>query len=261
MLEAGLAGQARERPVLRGDRLLLGQPAHARRMPEAALVEGEGVGGEMVRAPREHIPHGAGPRVQVERGQSVDEVHADIVEAGLARGPECGAGLGGRVPPVEPGQDAVVEALHAEADPGHPRAPVAGETGRRHVVGIALDGHLRPGLEPEARADAVEHGGHLLRVEQRRGAATEEQRVERDVAGPRRRAGQVALAQERGQEAIEPARGVGRGVEGAVAAPLRAERQVHVDPEPGGAGSERRYGRYLPSRCQRSQCPSPFHDQ
>jgi hypothetical protein len=95
--------------------------------------------------------------------------------------------------------DAVVQALHPEADAAHPRAPVAGEALARHVVGIALDGHLRPRLEPEAGADPSEHRRHLGSVEQRGGAAAEEERVEGDVARPRRRARQVALAKQGGR--------------------------------------------------------------
>jgi hypothetical protein len=236
VLEARLAGEAGEHPVLGGDRLLEWQLLHAGRVPEAALVQGEGIGRQVIRSPVEHFPHGTGPRVEVEPGQAVDQVDADVVEAGRPGRGEGGASLGGRVPPVEARQDGVIQALDAEADPGHPGAPIAGQAGGGDVVGVALHGDLGPGLEGEAGADPGEHGRHLLRVEQRGRTAAEEEAVERDAAGPRRGRGEVALAEQRGQEAIQAARGVGRRVERAVPAALDAEGQMHVGAEPGGPG-------------------------
>ena len=52
VLEAGLRGQPREPRVLRGDSSSPGgSPVHAGRVPEAALVEGERVGGEVIGLP------------------------------------------------------------------------------------------------------------------------------------------------------------------------------------------------------------------
>ncbi len=244
MLEAGLRGRLREGPVLRGDRLLGRESRHAARVPEAALVQGEAVGGQVVRAPRDHLAHGGGPRREVEAGQAVDQVHADVVRPRLPRGGEGGARLAGGVAPVQDRQDRVVQALHAEAHPGDPGSAVAGHALPGHVVRVALDGHLGARLYCEARADPAQQGRHLVHGEERGGAAAEEQGVELDPARPGGGVEQVPLAEERGEEAILPPRGVRRSVERAVPAALDAERQVHVGPEPGGPGPERRYGRY-----------------
>ncbi len=244
MLESGLRGRLREGPVLRGDRLFGREPRHAAGVPEAALVQGEAVGGEVIRAPRDHLAHGGGPRREVEAGQAVDQIHADVVRLRLPRGREGGAGLPGGVAPVQARQDRVVQALHAEAHAGDPGSAVAGDALRGHVVRVALDRHLGARLHREARANPVQQRRHLVDGEERGRAAAEEQGVEPDAARPGRGVEQVPLGQERGEEAILAPRGVRRGVERAVPAALDAERQVHVGPEPGGPGPERRYGRY-----------------
>ncbi len=239
VLEARLRGRPRQRPVLRGDRLLGRQPAHAPRVPEAALVEGETVRGQVLRAPGDHLAHGGGPRIEVEAGQAVDQVHADVVRARLPRGREGGAGLRLGVAPVEARQDPVVEALHAEAHPGDPGPAIAGEALHGHVVRVALDRHLGARLHREAGAEVAEQGRHLVDREERGRAAAQEHGVEPHVPRPGGRVEQVPLGQECPEEAVLSPRAVRRGVERAVPAALDAERQVHVGAEPRGPRPQR----------------------
>ena len=179
--------------------------------------------------------------------------------------------LGGRVQPVEPRQDAVVQALHAEADPGHPRAPVAGEARPRVTLsGLHSTVTSAPGSSRKRARMRSSTAAICVGVEQRRGAAAEEDACRGSTrARPRRRARQVASRRSSGgRKRSTAARGIGRGVEGAVAAPLRAEGQVHVDARAAAArGAQPSSGADVagegptasrcPAVCQRSQWPLP----
>src|SRR5207244_11714686 len=94
--------------------------------------------------------------------------------------------------------------------------------------GIALHGDLGGRLEGKVRAQTVQDRRHRLGGQQGGCAAAQEDALEMDRGRPRRRRGQADLAEEGGHEARDRAGRVGRGVEGAVTAPLRPERDTQV---------------------------------
>ena len=155
VLESRLRRELGEAPVLRGGGLLGRHAGHSGRVPETALVEGEGIRREMVGPPVERLLDRGLPGGQIEAGQTVDQVDADVVEAGGAGRLEGLSRLGRRVKTVEGGQDAVVEALDTEADPRHPRAPIAFEPLTAHALRIAFDGDLGPRHYAESLAAAA----------------------------------------------------------------------------------------------------------
>src|SRR5207244_10009037 len=117
VLEAARRGGASEAPVLIDLCVLRRQPLDAGRAPEAAGVQGEAIGGEVVGLPVEHRLDGTSPAVEVEAGQAVHEVDAQVVAAGLPRRLERRAGAARVVEPTEPRRDRIVERLGAEAPP------------------------------------------------------------------------------------------------------------------------------------------------
>ncbi len=231
MLEAARPRRAREVPVLRDDRLLGRQPGDAGRSPHAPAVEGEAVRGEVVGRPVEHRLDGRAPAGDVESREAVHEVHAQVDAAGLARRLERRARAPGIVDPPEPREHRVVERLDAEAHARHARAAVGGDLLARDALGVALDRDLGVGGEVEAAPDAVEHGGEVLRLEQRRRPAAEEDRRQAHARRPRKLGEQIELAGERPEVAGEHAGVERRRVEAAEVAALRAERDVDVQPE------------------------------
>src|SRR3989442_1610055 len=120
---------------------------HAARVPEAALVEREGIGGEVIRLPAQHALDRGLPGREVEPGKAVDEVRADIGKARDTGGVEGLARLRRGVEPIERGQDAVVEALDPEADARDARMAVAGEPLDAYRIGTALDRDLGATLD------------------------------------------------------------------------------------------------------------------
>src|SRR6266498_1494592 len=156
VLVAGLSGRVDEAPVLVGHGVFPREPLDARRVPEAALVESERVGGEVVGLPLDQPAHRRLPGVRIEPRQPVDEVGADVVEARRPRGREGFPRLPGRVEPPEPREDPVVEALDTEADAAHPGPAVAGEALAGHALRVALDGDLGSRLHREADPEPLE---------------------------------------------------------------------------------------------------------
>src|SRR4029450_2795445 len=142
MLEPGPGGEAGEGARLRGHRVLGGEASHAGGRPGAALVEGERGGGEMVRRPRERLPYGALPARPVIAGEAVDEIEAHVGKARGASPVEGPTRVRGGVEPVQRGQHAVVEALHAQADAGDAGRAIAGGARGGEALGIALHGDL-----------------------------------------------------------------------------------------------------------------------
>src|SRR5215467_2635315 len=218
VLVARLCRSLGETSVLGGDRLLRGDAGHAGGVPEAALVEGQRIGRKMVRIPAEHVLHGRIPCGQIEAGQAVDQIDANVGKPGGAGHLESCARLGRRVEAIESGQNAIVEALNTQA--------VAA-----HALGIALDGDLRACGDAKARAEPLEDPSHGLDGEERGRAPTQEYAAEIDDACPRGGSDQVHLSEEGGQEALHGARRIGRRVEGAVAAASGAEGDVQVRAE------------------------------
>src|SRR5439155_1819607 len=117
VLEAARRGGPSEAPVLIDLRVFRRQALDAGRAPEAAGVQRKAIGGEMVGPPVEHRLDGASPAVEVEAGQAVHEVNAQVLAAGLPRRLERRAGAARVVEPTEPRQDRIVERLDAEAQP------------------------------------------------------------------------------------------------------------------------------------------------
>ena len=107
MLVPRLAGETGEGPVLAGDLVLVRELGDAGGMPEAALVEGQGIGREVIWLPAEHVANRALPDRPVQAGKPVDEIGADIVEPRLPRGLECLMSLARRVEAIETRKDAV----------------------------------------------------------------------------------------------------------------------------------------------------------
>ena len=169
--------------------------------------------------------------------RAVDEVEADVVEAGRAR-PVDGGGHPHRVVgAVEGAQDVVDRRLHAEADPVEAGRPQLLEVPRRDAVGVGLRGDLdvvgQAELGRRARHDRAEVGG----LQQRGRAAAEEDRLDLDVAVAQHVAGEADLADRRlgvrrpaGADLVAELEG-GVGVEVAVAAAHAAERDVDVETE------------------------------
>jgi hypothetical protein len=169
----------------------------------------------------------------------VDHVEVDVLEARPSR-------LGDRllraargVDPVQDAQDVGGGGLHAQGDPGVPALPQPVEELRRRGLRVALGGHLGAGGESEGRPDAVEHPHQDVRTDEGRRPPADEDRVDRGRgSGPgedRRGAldlqggGPFPVGGRGGR--TELARRV--GVEVAVAAAGRAERDVQIDPERG----------------------------
>ena len=231
MLEAARRGGPSEAPVLIDLRVFRRQALDAGRAPEAAGVQREAIGGEMVGPPVEHRLDGASPAVEVEAGQAVHEINAQVLAAGLPRRLERRAGAARVVEPTEPRQDRIVERLDAEAQPVDAGGAVARELVARHALGIALDGDLGVGDELKAGSDPVEHRRQLVGGQERGRAAAEKDRRESHAGRPGEGAEQVDLAAERLEIARHRAVLERRGVEAAVPAPLGAERHMHVEPE------------------------------
>ena len=168
--------------------------------------------------------------------RAVDEVEADLLEAGLARPVDDGGDAQGVVGAVEGGEHAVDRRLHAEAEPGEAGLAQRLEVREGDAVGVGLGGHLDAGGEAELRGDRGQDRREVTRPEQRRRTAAEED-GDRQVAVAQDPPSQPDL-RDRGLGVRRPARpglvaqlGGGVGVEVAVAAPDRAERHVHVEPE------------------------------
>src|SRR5207244_6373614 len=163
VLEAALRRAPREAPVLRHHRLFAWQTGHAGGAPQAPRVQREAVGGEVVGPPVEDRVDGAAPTLEVEPGEAVHQIHADVSDAGVA----CRLEGPSRAPPVvesaEPSKDRVVERLDAEAQAVHPGRAVRVEALARHALGVALDGDLRARGDgkttPEARKDCRQGRG------------------------------------------------------------------------------------------------------
>jgi hypothetical protein len=158
-----------------------------------------------------------------------------VREARGARGVVGGARTGGGVLAVQRGQQRIVQGLHAQAHAGHAERAVRGEALAGRALRVALHGDLGVGGETQTRRQALEDRTEILRRQQRGRAAAEEDRGQLDGARPRARRGQVDLRAQRGHEARHRLGLVRGGVERAVAAADRAERDVDVAAERGRA--------------------------
>ena len=152
-------------------------------------------------------------------GNPVDQVERDVVEAGFAQRPHGRAHVLRARAPLERLEQVRLEALRAERDAVDAvLAQQRGEAGR-DGLGVGLDGRLGGGRQ--AGEEAGERGG----LGDGRRAAAEEDRL--DVAE------QGALELELGEQRVDVGAVVAGvaddGDEVAVAAAVRAEREVHVE--------------------------------
>ena len=217
---AGRADPLDDALEVRLHRLGLARELVAVRVREAgARLRLELVAGEVLRLELERRA-----QVGVEVGGAlardpVDQVERDVVEAGRAQSGDRAAHVVRAGLAVEHLEQAGLEALRAEGDARH--AGLAQERGERGRDGlrVRLDGHLGRGRQGSQQARELRGLG------ERRRAAAEE-----DALQPRRK--HLALERELGEQRVDvravlPAPPDDRD-EVAVAAPRRAERQVHV---------------------------------
>jgi hypothetical protein len=159
-----------------------------------------------------------------------NEVHGQVGEPGRPRALHRANGIGARVQAAHLREHAVVERLHAEADPGRPRVPQLPVAGGVEVGGVRLHRDLGPDRQAEAAAREIDDLREARPRPQGRRAPAEVQRV-----GGRRGSGlhlraqgaKVALL----PRVVGPAR-VDREV--AVGALRLAEGNVDVEAEPRG---------------------------
>lgn len=182
------------------------------------FVAGEMLALECGGLPQGLLPVGAGLAREGE-----DQVEVDVVEAGIAEDVECAQCLVARVDPAEPFELAIVEGLDAEGDPVD--AAGAEEAGlfRGDRAGVAFDGPFG-GSVGDMAVEAGQEGVPRRGIEQGGGAAAE---VDGQRFGERR--DRFEFACEGPQVAVDE---MGRGwfgVESAVTAFPRAERNVNVD--------------------------------
>ena len=154
-------------------------------------------------------------------GDAVDEIERDVVESGLAKSSDGASDVVGRSLALEHPEQVRLEALRAERDAGHAvRAQQGGDT-LSHRLRVRLDRHLvrRGGKRPQQPLE-------LGRLGEGRRAAAEEDRLE---VTRQRAALQLELGEQRVDVGRVLAAPADHGHEVAVAAPMRAERQVDVE--------------------------------
>lgn len=172
--------------------------------------------------------------VRLPRG-AVDEVEVDMREAGCPGHPGSGHPRARRVRALEHPQDTGGRALHSQRDPREPGLPEVRQHPLIHAVRVGLRGHLGIRRQVEFAAHGVEQRGEAAGPEQGRRATSDEYRVD----GPTRRTqpgrserdlGRQHLVEGVSANALPELKG-GIGVEVAVSAAARAERDVQVEPE------------------------------
>ena len=135
--------------------------------------------------------------------------------------------------PAEDGQDRIVERLHPQAHAIDAGGPIGDELVARDAFRVALDGDLDVRGDGKAVTGRIEDPRDLVGLEQRGRATTEEHR--RDLWPPsvqRRRSEQLDLG-DGAPDVTLHARPIleRRRIEGAVVAPLPAERHVNIKPQ------------------------------
>ena len=121
-----------------------------------ALLVGEAICREMLHVERQGCGDVGIPLVEGLVGETVDEVNADVVDAGCAQAIDSTADVGSAMAAAKETQARVVEGLrpHADTVDGQ-RGEQRGEGGS-DIVGIALDGNLRGMRAVDAGEEALE---------------------------------------------------------------------------------------------------------
>ena len=164
-------------------------------------------------------------------GQAIHQIEVDVAETGGAGRLERLDGAVGSVAAAQELQQAVVEALYADAQPVHalPQQPAAG--GGIQVAGVGFDGDLGPRADGEGVRGCVQNGGNVAVGQIRGGAAAEEHSAHGRAA--QRLPPEPQLAGHRLAEAAHLPLDALVGVEVAIGAFGLAERHVHIQPHAG----------------------------
>ena len=180
-----------------------------------AVLHDQGVRRDVVGLAREGGLDGRRPVGGALPRRAVDEVEADLVEAGRPRVGDDTRHPLGIVRPVERGQHVRHGRLHAERDPVVAGRPQPLEVGQVDGVGVGLGGHLGIRRKAELGVDRREDPAEVLGRQQRRRTSAEEDRRHREVgcaehaigpAGPRRPRGRRTSAGRRRRPAPQPCR-------------------------------------------------------
>jgi hypothetical protein len=167
-------------------------------------------------------------------GDPVDEIERDVAKSGITKMMHGAADVVRAGNTLEHLQQLRPEALRAERHARHARTAQGERELGGHRLGIRLDRHLR------RRRQCVEQPHEIGQSGERRRAAAQEDRLE--PAG-KRAALELQLPQQRVDVCGVLPRAADDGDEVAVAAPVRAERQVHVQVACAAAHPALRLGR------------------
>ena len=165
-----------------------------RRLEEAATggacerragLKGELVRGQVLRPDVRRLVERGSPTLRRLARQGVDQVERHPRRGGERQidGP---ARLGRIVVALQEAERRVVESLHADREPVHPRLRQGGEPDPVRVGGIGLQGHLQLADRRPEPPGGVDQAADVLRVHQRRRAAAEVDRMQ-DRERPGRR--------------------------------------------------------------------------
>ena len=139
----------------------------------APLFDRQLIRRHMLRAPSGNLPH-RGLQYGISQTRDTEnDIHADVVESGLAKLPERRTRAIRGVAAVHPAEHAVVERLNPHAHPVHPQRTQAGRVFRGNVVGIHLHSPF-PVAPPSA---GVGDARQIRQRQHRRGAASEIKRI------------------------------------------------------------------------------------
>ena len=144
----------------------------------------------------QHLIHRGGEGLRRVAGQARDQIHVDIVEAGLLREAERLHGLRGGVPAADGTQNAVGHGLRID---GHARRAARADGLQlfkvERVGPAALHGEFQTAREVEAPADRVQQPRHLRRGERGRRAAAHVEAADVPAGAGQQRAGVFDLTE------------------------------------------------------------------
>ena len=224
--------------VIVGERLLLPAEVEGR-----ALLQLQAVAADVLGVEGQHLRQRVQPLIQRLTRQAVDQVHAQVADAGLADGLGRLFDLVEGVDAPDAAQQRVVGGLDAQGDAVHPGA--AQGTQGLYIAGgvrVGLHGDLRVTAEAVAFADGREDGLEAGCAQVGGRAAADIHRVYQMGGGLG--GDLLQMAHQGGGVSVHFLLAVGQGVKIAVAAFLPAEGDVDVQPQRlrGGPGHSRTRG-------------------